>query len=81
MPEKRTSLSKNLELVTARMMNELVEAGADAVIVITTFTQRKRSKMSIRKVGNDLLCDSMLRHAFHLETIHYVENDGEEPDE
>lgn len=80
MERKRTSLSKNLEIMSNNLMNELIESGADAVIVISTYTQRGKSKMSIRKVGNDLLCDSMLRHAFHLETIQYVDCD-EDSDE
>ena len=78
MAAKRSSISKNLELVTNRMMNEIIETGADAVIVISTFTQSRKSSMSVYKLGNDWLCDSMLKHAFHLEAIHYVDSGGEE---
>ena len=74
MPKPRKSaIEIGLEQTCARFMNELQESGADAIIVITTFTQGKKSKMVYQRNGNELLCDAMLKHAFHLETLHYVE--------
>ena len=74
-------LELGLENICVRFMNELQEGGADAIIVVTTFTQGKKSKMMYQRNGNELLCDAMLKHAFHLETLHYVTEESEEADE
>tara|TARA_R110001583_G_scaffold69582_2_gene197174 strand:- start:2059 stop:2328 length:270 start_codon:yes stop_codon:yes gene_type:complete len=78
MARRRTHMEKNIDAVSLRMLSELQEAGCDAVVVMATYTQRNKSRLSYKKNGNDLLCDAMLRHAFHVETIHYIQQAEEE---
>ncbi len=80
MSRRKSKLERRIDEVASKMMHELQETGADAVVVMATFTQRNRSGMFYKKNGNDLLCDAMLRHAFHIETIEYVDGEEEETD-
>ena len=71
-------MEKNIDAVSLRMLSELQEAGCDAVVIMATYTQRNKSRLCYRKNGNDLLCDAMLRHAFHVETIQYIQQAEDE---
>ena len=81
MSRRKSKLEKRIDEVACKMIHELWETGADAVVVMATFTQGNRSGMFYKKNGNDLLCDAMLRHAFHIETIQYVDDAEEEEEE
>ena len=74
-------MEKNIDAVSLRMLSELQESGCDAVVVMATYTQKNKSRLCYKKNGNDLLCDAMLRHAFHVETIHYIQQAEEEEEE
>ena len=76
-----TDLEKNLGNIIARFQTELIENGADAVVVISALTQNNNSKTMLNRYGNTLLCDSLLRHAYHTEAIVYIdETEIEEED-
>ena len=67
------SVSHSQKAIIAKFAGEMVEAGCDAVVVIGTSTKRNRSKSFVAQFGNELLCNSLIHHAFQTETLVYAE--------
>jgi len=72
---KKSEFQKNLDDITQRYKTEMVENGADAIVVIVSMTQNDNSKNILHRFGNTLLCDAMLRHTYHTETLDYYEEE------
>ncbi len=67
------SVTQSQRAVIAKFAAEMVEAGCDAVVVIGTSTKKNRSKSFVAQFGNELLCNSLIHHAFQTETLVYAE--------
>jgi len=78
---KKTDIEQNLQNITSRFKTEIIENGADAVVVILSMTQNNRSRTMLHRWGNTLLCDAILRHTYHTEAIVYVSDQEEDEDE
>jgi len=69
------SVTQTQRQIIAKFSAEMVEAGCDAVVVIGTHTSRNKSKSFVAQFGNELLCNSLIHHAFQTETLVYAEMD------
>jgi len=78
--KKKSDIEQNLHNISSRYKTEVIENGADAVVVIMSMTQNNRSRTMIHRWGNTLLCDAILRHAYHTEAIIYIDEDEVEED-
>jgi len=63
--------------VIAKFAAEMVEAGCDAVVVIGTGTVKNKTKSFVAQHGNELLCNSLIHHAFQTETFVYADLEDE----
>lgn len=61
-----------------RFAAEMNEAGCDAVVVIGSATVRNKTRSFVAQFGNELLCSSLIQHAFHTETFTYTAQEEEE---
>lgn len=66
--------------ILARFSCDMIEAGCDAIIVIGSMTNKNKTKTFVAQFGNELLCNSLLHHAFQTETLIYQQVE-EDPDE
>tara|TARA_R110000851_G_scaffold177752_1_gene324638 strand:+ start:79 stop:318 length:240 start_codon:yes stop_codon:yes gene_type:complete len=64
--------------ILGRFAAEMQESGCDAVIVIGTSTKNNKTKSFVAQFGNELLCNSLIHHAFQTETIIYADEEVEE---
>jgi len=64
--------------ILGRFAAEMQESGCDAVIVIGTCTKNNRTKSFVAQFGNELLCNSLIHHAFQTETLVYADEEVEE---
>lgn len=71
-PEQRELISK--------FACDIIESGCDAVVVIGTSTKKNRTKSFVAQFGNELLCNSLIHHAFQTETLIYAEIEEEADD-
>jgi riboflavin synthase len=64
----------------AQFAGNMVESGCDAVVVIGTSTKNNRTKSFVAQFGNELLCNSLIHHAFQTETLVYAEIEEDSDD-
>ena len=66
--------------ILAQFARDIVESGCDAVVVIGTMTKKNKTKSFVSQFGNELLCNSLIHHAFQTETLIYqeIEEDADE---
>tara|TARA_R110002012_G_scaffold275915_1_gene462640 strand:- start:291 stop:533 length:243 start_codon:yes stop_codon:yes gene_type:complete len=50
---------------------DLVESGADAIVVVFSTTTRNKTRSFVSQFGNELLCSSLITHAYQTESIVY----------
>jgi hypothetical protein len=75
-----TSLTPEQQRITAKFAAEMVESGCDAIVVIGTSTKKNRSRSFVAQFGNELLCNSLIHHAFQTETLVYAEIEEDSDD-
>ena len=75
-----SSLSGSQKEILAKFNCDMLEAGCDAVVVIGSMTNKNKTKSFVAQFGNELLCNSLIHHAFQTETLIYqqVEEDLDE---
>ena len=64
--------------ILGRFAADMQESGCDAVVVIASSTKKNITKSFVAQYGNELLCNSLIHHAFHTETIVYTDEEIEE---
>ena len=66
--------------ILAGFSRDLIESGADAIVVIFSTTTKNKTRSYVSQYGNELLCSSLITHAYQTESIVYdaIEEDIEE---
>ncbi len=67
--------------ILGRFTADMQETGCDAIIVIGTSTKNNKTKSFVYQHGNELLCNSLLHHAFQTETFIYQDEEIEDDNE
>jgi hypothetical protein len=73
-------ISRVQESILGKFSGEMRESGCDAVVVIATQTKRNKTESFIAQFGNELLCNSLITHAYNTEAIIYTDDEGDHPD-
>jgi len=55
----------------ARFSRDIIESGADAVVIIFSSTKQNKTRSFVSQHGNELLCSSLITHAYNTESIVY----------
>ena len=66
--------------ILGRFAADMQETGCDAIVVIGTSTKNNKTKSFVYQHGNELLCNSLLTHAFQTETFIYQDEEPEDHD-
>jgi hypothetical protein len=74
-------LTRSQREVLNRFSAEMTEAGCDAIVVIGSATVRNKTRSFVSQYGNELLCSSLIQHAFHTETVTYINETEEETED
>lgn len=61
--------------IICRFAHELVESGADGIVVIFSTTKKGKTKPMVAQFGNELLCSSLIAHAYNTETVFYEDEE------
>ena len=77
----KADATKNQKEILARFAGELIESGADGIVVIFSTTTRGKTSSHVAQFGNELLCSSLIAHAFQTESIIYTDSEIEEEEE
>jgi hypothetical protein len=64
--------------ICSRFSGELVESGADAIVIVYSATRKNKTDCYVVNCGNELLCSALLRHAYNTETYVYIDEEDEE---
>tara|TARA_S200002703_G_C3775124_1_gene238687 strand:- start:1104 stop:1349 length:246 start_codon:yes stop_codon:yes gene_type:complete len=64
--------------ILSRFAADMQESGCDAVVIIASSTKKNMTRSFVAQFGNELLCNSLIHHAFHTETIVYTDEEIEE---
>lgn len=72
--------SPEQKAILAKFSCDMNETGCDAIVVIGSMTNKNKTRSFVVQFGNELLCNSLIHHAFHTETLIYqeVEEDTDE---
>ena len=67
-------------VILSQISRDLIESGADAIVVIFSTTTKNKTRSYVSQYGNELLCSSLITHAYNTESIVYdaIEEDAEE---
>ena len=79
MPSPR--ISKAQKEILGRFAADMQESGCDAIVVIGSATKRNKTRSFVAQYGNELLCNSLIQHAFQTETFVYQELEVPEEDQ
>lgn len=73
-------LTTQQKQILSQFARDIIESGCDAVVVIGTMTKKNKTKSFVSQFGNELLCNSLIHHAFQTETLIYqeIEEDADE---
>lgn len=74
------NLTPSQKALLAKFYCDMIEAGCDAIVVIGSMTSKNKTKSFVAQFGNELLCNSLIHHAFQTETLIYQQVE-EDPDE
>lgn len=68
--------------IISRFARDLIESGADATVIVFSTTKQNKTKSFVSQYGNELLCSSLITHAYNTESIVYdaVEEEESEQD-
>jgi riboflavin synthase len=73
-------LSAQQKIILSQFARDMIESGCDAVVVIGTMTKSNKTKSFVSQFGNELLCNSLIHHAFQTETLIYQEVEEDSDD-
>ena len=71
-PSRVTTSQKQ---ILGRFAADMQESGCDAVVVIGSWTKKNKTKCFVAQYGNELLCNSLMEHAYNTETFAYTEEE------
>ena len=77
----KADATKTQKEILARFAGELCESGADGIVVIFSTTLRGKTRSHVAQFGNELLCSTLISHAFQTETIVYTDTEIEEDED
>jgi riboflavin synthase len=73
-------LNAQQKIILSQFARDMIESGCDAVVVIGTMTKSNKTKSFVSQFGNELLCNSLIHHAFQTETLIYQEVEEDSDD-
>ncbi len=76
----RPRVTPRQQEILGRFTADMQETGCDAIIVIGTSTKNNKTRSFVYQHGNELLCNSLIHHAFQTETFIYQDEEEVEDD-